>query len=161
MAAGKLSANESHKYYTIVKFVNFLQQVAEANPGNELHGGADNYSTYNHPYVKDWLAANPGGEPALYLGQMNLAEHGEVLLQDRHQSVIEEIELRDDFRVGGRGEPHFEKRNKEAEPPAWTKSSEHLLSKTTHEAVANVPGLDETQPNNLYGNNRSFLRCSS
>jgi transposase len=41
------------------EFLAFLQHVARAYPGRELHLVMDNYAAHKHPAVNTWLAANP------------------------------------------------------------------------------------------------------
>lgn len=148
VATGKLSASKFYKKHTNVQFVDFLQQVADANPGIDLHVICDNYATHKHQNVKNWLAANP--RVAIHFtptscSWLNMVEifFGIITRQCLKRSNFTSIP-----ELEGALSRYIERYNEEATPFTWTKTADYLLGKMTRKAKANVLELDETQSNN-------------
>lgn len=145
---GKLSASKFYQKHTNVEFVDFLQQVADANPEIELHVICDNYATHKHQNVKDWLSANP--RVILHFtptscSWLNMVEifFGIITRQCLKRSNFASIP-----ELEAAVHRYIERYNEDAKPFAWTKTVDHLLGKMIRKAKANVLELDETQPNN-------------
>jgi hypothetical protein len=58
VATGKVTdaCFERHRYQ---EFLRFLKHVAKTYPRRQLHMVCDNYGTYKHPTVREWLAKHP------------------------------------------------------------------------------------------------------
>ena len=135
---GKLSANAFFQKHTNVEFVDFLNRVAEAHPGVDLHVICDNYATHKHQNVKDWLAANPRVTmhfTPTSCSWLNMVEifFGIITRQCLKRGTFSSVpELQDAM------ERYIEHYNQDARPFRWTKSADHLLGKMKHKQIINT-----------------------
>ena len=135
---GKLSANAFYQKHTNVEFVDFLNRVAEAHPGVDLHVICDNYATHKHQNVKDWLAANPRVTmhfTPTSCSWLNMVEifFGIITRQCLKRGTFSSVpELQDAM------ERYIEHYNQDARPFRWTKSADHLLGKMKRKQIINT-----------------------
>lgn len=135
---GKLCASDFYPKHTNIEFVDFLQQVANANPGVELHVIADNYATHKHQNVKDWLAANPRVTmhfTPTSCSWLNMVEifFGIITRQCLKRSNFTSIpELEAVLRR------YIENYNQDAKPFKWTKGADYLLGKMKRKETINT-----------------------
>ena len=59
IATGRITADACYPRHRHQEFLKFLQQVAAAHPGVDLHVVCDNYGTHKHPAIRAWLKDNP------------------------------------------------------------------------------------------------------
>ncbi|MEW1979961.1 IS630 family transposase [Citricoccus sp. NPDC079358] len=135
---GKLCASDFYPKHTNIEFVDFLDQVAEANPGVELHVIADNYATHKHQNVRDWLAANPRVTmhfTPTSCSWLNMVEifFGIITRQCLKRSNFSSIpELEASLRR------YIANYNKNAKPFIWTKGADYLLGKMKRKETINT-----------------------
>lgn len=135
---GKLSANAFYPKHTNVEFVDFLDQVARAHPGVELHVICDNYATHKHQNVKDWLAGNPRVSmhfTPTSCSWLNMVEifFGIITRQCLKRGTFASVKDLEDAM-----ERYIENYNKDAKPFTWTKSADYLLGKMKRKQTINT-----------------------
>ncbi len=135
---GKLGANAFYQKHTNVEFVDFLDRVADAHPGVELHVICDNYATHKHRHVKDWLAENPRVTMHFTPASCSWLNMVEIFF-----GIITRLGLkRGSFAsvkdVEESMERYIESYNKDAKPFTCTKSAEYLLGKMKRKQTINT-----------------------
>ena len=134
VASGQVTGRcyERHRYQ---EFLQFLQRLATVYPTQELHLVVDNYRTYKHSVVREWLAANPrvhfhftpiGGS------WMNQVETWFSVLQRRaitrgvFRSVTDLRAAINRFLTGW---------NQQCRPFSWVKSADAILTKASRPRI--------------------------
>lgn len=130
VATGRVT-QECYPKHTHEQFIGFMNQVAWAYPGQQLHVVLDNYGTHKHPKVKAWLAKHPnvhlhftptGGS------WLNLVEvffsiiTRQAIRRGSFDSVADLVRAIRRF---------IEAWNERCEPFVWTKDMESVIAKAT------------------------------
>ncbi|GAA3699265.1 hypothetical protein GCM10023081_40170 [Arthrobacter ginkgonis] len=138
MLTGKISADACYPRHTNAEFVDFLGQVAAANPNVELHVVCDNYATHKHQNVKDWLAANPRVTmhfTPTCCSWLNMVEifFGLITRQAiRRGSFTSVDDLENTIRT------YTDSYNQSAHPFRWVKTGDYLLGKIKRNQTINT-----------------------
>ncbi len=130
-ATGKITADACYPRHRHQEFLMFLQQVAAAHPGRNLHVVLDNYGTHKHPEIRRWLARPENQRITLHFtptscSWLNMAEiffgiiTRQAIRRGSFRSVTELTTAIGRF---------IDAYNDRCQPFTWTKDADHLLAK--------------------------------
>src|SRR6266536_1941980 len=128
-ATGKITADACYPRHRHQEFLKFLQKVAAAHPGTDLHVVLDNYGTHKHPAVRAWLKDNP--QITLHFtptgcSWLNMVEifFGMITRQAIRRGTFRSVkELT--IAIGA----FIDAYNDRCQPFSWTKNADQLLAK--------------------------------
>ena len=130
-ATGKITADVCYPRHRHQEFLKFLQQVAAAHPGMDLHVVLDNYGTHKHPEIRRWLARPENQRITLHFtptscSWLNMAEifFGIITRQAIRRGSFRSVrELTDAIGT------FIDAYNDRCQPFTWTKDADQLLAK--------------------------------
>jgi transposase len=130
-ASGKITADACYSRHRHQEFLKFLQQVAAAHPGADLHVVLDNYGTHKHPEVRRWLARPENQRITLHFtptscSWLNMAEifFGIITRQSIRRGSFRSVR-----ELTGAIGAFIDAYNDRCKPFIWTKDADQLLAK--------------------------------
>jgi transposase len=130
-ATGKITADACYPRHRHQEFLKFLQKVAAAHPGVDLHVVLDNYGTHKHPEIRRWLARPENQRITLHFtptscSWLNMAE---VFFGIITRQAIRRGSFRSVRELTGAIGVFIDAYNDRCHPFTWTKDADQLLAK--------------------------------
>src|SRR5215469_2453251 len=132
IATGKITADACYPRHRHQEFLKFLQQVAVAHPGVELHVVLDNYGTHKHPEVRKWLARPENQRITLHFtptgcSWLNMVE---IFFGIITRQAIRRGSFRSVKDLTAAIGAFIDAYNDRCHPFSWTKDADELLAKS-------------------------------